>query len=77
MQKKSRRDADGKLIYDYEVLRRKADLYVVDCNVMGSSCETDGDLKFTLLSYFEGLVFEVLKDLVKVGGQFQGYLPII
>ena len=77
LQRKSRRDDDGKLVYDGEVLRRKGDLYKVDCNVTGSSCGTADDPKFALLRYFLDLVFEAVKDLVKVGGQFQGYKPII
>ena len=77
LQRKSKRDDDGKLVYDGEVLRRKGDLYKVDCNVTGSSCGTADDPKFALLRYFLDLVFEAVKDLVKVGGQFQGYKPII
>mmetsp|Transcript_8170 Transcript_8170/g.7707 ORF Transcript_8170/g.7707 Transcript_8170/m.7707 type:complete len:156 (-) Transcript_8170:331-798(-) len=77
IQKASRRDDDGKLVYDGEVIRRKGDLYLVDCNVTGSSCGTADDPKFALLNYFEDLVFAAVKDLVKVGGQFEGYLPII
>ena len=77
MQKKARRTDDGKLVYDGEILRRKGDLYLVDCNVTGLSCGTDDDPKFALFNYFEGLVFEAVKDLVKVGGKFEGYTPII
>ena len=58
MQKALRRDNDGKLVYDGEDLRRKGDLYMVDCNVTGSSCGTADYSKVALLNYFEDLVFE-------------------
>ena len=76
MQRESRRDGDGKLKYDGKVVRKKGDLYRVDCNVTGSSCGTADDPKFALLQYFQELVFESVKELVKVGGQYEGYLPI-
>ena len=77
IQRTSRRNEDEKLVYDGDVLRRKGDLYLVDCNVTGSSCGTADDPKFALLTYFEGLVFEAVKDSVKEGGKFEGYTPII
>ena len=52
-------------------------MYLVNCNVMISSCGTADDPKFSLLAYFGGMVFEVVNDLVKVGGKFEGYTPII
>ena len=76
LQKASQRNADSKLVYDGEVIRRKGDLYKVDYNVTGSSCGTKDDPKFALLNYFEELIFPAVKDLVKVGGQFEGYIPI-
>ena len=63
-------------MYDGEILRQKGDLYLVDCNVTGSTCGTSDDSKFVLLSYFHKLVFEAVKDLVKVGGTFEEYLPV-
>ena len=67
MQKKARMTDDGKLVYDGEVLRRKEDLYLIDCNVTGPSCGTADDPKFALINYFRGLVFETVKDLMKMG----------
>ena len=64
-------------MYDGEVVRRKSDLYKVDYNVTASSCETADDSKFSLLVYFRELVFDAIKDLVKLGGEFEGYAPII
>ena len=43
----------------------------------GSSCGTADDPKFALLDYFEDLVFEAVKDLVKLGGKFDRCTPII
>lgn len=77
IQNASRRDDEGKLVYNGEILRNKGYLYLVDCTMMGSSCRTADDPKFTLLNYFEGLVFEAVKDLAKVGRRFRGYAPII
>ena len=78
MQRASRRDQEtGKLIYDGEILRRKGDLYLVDCNVTVSNSGSADDPKFALLDYFRELVFEAVKDLVRVGGKFEGYLTII
>ena len=76
-QRAARRDQEtGRIVYDGEILRQKGDLYLVDCNVTGSTCGTSDDPKFALLSYFHELVFEAVKDLVKVGGKFEGYLPV-
>ena len=64
-------------MYDGEVLRREGDLYLVDYNVTGSLCGTADDPRFAFLTYFEGLVFEAVKDLVKDGGKFESYTPVI
>ena len=76
MTKESRREESGKLVYDGKVIRKKGDLYPVDCNVTESTSGTADDPKFSLLTYFEKLIFPTVKDLVKVGGQFEGHLPI-
>lgn len=76
LQRASRRNEEGKIVYDGEVLRRKGDLYLADCNVTGSKSGTADDPKFSLLQYFFNLIFPAVKDLVKVGGQFAGYKPI-
>ena len=77
MQQESWRNKDGKLVYACKVLRKKCDLYCVDCNVAGSSCGTVDDPKFVLLTYFGDLIFESVKDMVKVSGKFEGYVLII
>ena len=43
----------------------------------GSSCGTADDPKFALLNYFRDNIFEAIKDLVKVGGKYEGYTTII
>ena len=77
LQMKSRRYEEGKVVYDGEMIQRKRDLYKVDCNVTGSSCGTADDPKFSLVNYFRELIFPAVKDLVKVGGTFEGYTTII
>lgn len=42
-----------------------------------SLCGMADDPKFALLSYFKDLVFNAVKDLVKVRGKFEGYLLLI
>ena len=64
------------IVYDGKILRQKGDLYLVDCNVTWLTCGSYDDPKFALLSYFHELVFEAVKDLVKVKGKFEGYLPV-
>jgi len=44
--------------------------------VTGSKCGTSDDPEFALLNYFMHLIFPCVKDLVKVGGRYEGYLPI-
>jgi len=77
IQRVSRRDPEtGKLVYDGEILRRKGGLYLVDCNVTGSKSGTADEPKFPLSQYFVNSIFPAVKDLVKVGSEFEGYLPI-
>ena len=57
IQRVGRRDElTEKMKYDREVLRRKDDLFLVDCNVTGSNCGNVDDLKFALLDYFCNLI---------------------
>ena len=51
--------------------------WLVDCCVTGSSCGTDSNPKFHLLSCFRENIFPILADLVGVGGKYEGYTPII
>ena len=71
------RNEEGKLVYDGDVLRWEGYLYLVAFNVTGSSCSTADDPKFALLTYFEVLEFEAVKNLAKEGGILAGYTPII
>ena len=59
-----------------EVLRKKDDCYFVDCAVTGSSYGTAKDPKFPLKPFFEKNVFPAVEELVKVGGKYEGYLPV-
>ena len=61
------------LKYDGKVIQKEEDLYRVDCNVTGLSCGTADDPTSALLQYFQELVFELVNDLVKVGGQYEEY----
>ena len=58
------------------ILRKKSDLFKVNCPVIGSSYGTDSDLKFTLKPYFENQIFKSVEELVKVGRDFEGYTPV-
>ncbi len=63
----------GKLRYLWWMERSTR--YLVDCAVTGSSCGTADDSKFALLDYFRNnIIFEAIKDLVKVGGKYEGYV---
>ena len=59
-----------------DVLRKKGDVYLVDCAVTGSSYGTSTDPKFPLKPFFELNVFPAVKELVKVGGEYEGYQPV-
>ena len=65
------KDREGK------VLRRKGDVYFVDCNVTGSNEGTAKDPKFSLLQYFKHAVFPEIESLTSVGGTWYGYTPVI
>jgi hypothetical protein len=60
-----------------KVLRKKGDVYFVDCCVTGASEGTPKDPKFPLLSYFKHGVFPEIEKLTKPGGRFFGYTPVI
>ncbi|CAJ1966061.1 unnamed protein product [Cylindrotheca closterium] len=52
-------------------------LYLVDCNVTGSSEGTPDDPKFVLKKLFEHHIFQKLDGLVATGGQYEVYIPVI
>ena len=52
-------------------------LWLVDCCVTGSSCGTESNPKFPLLSCFRENIFTILADLVGAGDKYKGYTPII
>ena len=62
--------------YDGSLVRKKGDAYLVDCNVTGSSKGTEDNPKFPLKEVFQREVFPAVDDLVKEGGEYEGYLPI-
>jgi hypothetical protein len=59
------------------VLRKKGDVYLVDCNVTGSGEGTSKEPKFPLMTFFATTVFPEIEKLVKKGGRFEGYTPVI
>ena len=67
----------GAAQYRGPLLREKGDAYSVDCCVTGSNEGTSDDPKFSLVRFFRLLVFLRILDLVKVGGDFEGYIPDI
>jgi hypothetical protein len=76
-QRQSNRNAVGILRYDGPILRRKGDCYFVDLNVTGSVEGTSDKPKFALRSLFEKTVFPRISELVKSGGEYAGYVPVI
>lgn len=75
--KESRRDEDGKIHYDGEIIRYKGDAYLVDCNVTGSDQGSSDKPKFSLMALFRDHVFPEIAALVAPGGAYEGYLPVI
>jgi hypothetical protein len=71
------RQADGSIKYSGPVVRKKGDLYLVDCAVTGSNPGTLDNPKFPLKGLFENKVFPDIEALVGPGGKFEGYTPII
>ena len=58
------------------VLRRKDDLYLVDCCVTGSNDGTSTDSKFSLGRLFRNGIRKRVKELVGVGGRFEGRIVV-
>ena len=67
---------DGRVRYCGKVVRKKGDVYNVDCAVTGSSSGSVADPKCPLLPIFHDHVFPKVKDLVGPGGKYEGYTPI-
>jgi len=70
-------NAAGNTVYQGDVLRRKGDKYLVDVCVTGANSGTSDKPKFALLPYMRDEIFELVSTLVKQGGQFEGYKPVI
>ena len=70
------RNENGQVRFSGEILRRKDDLYLVDCAVTGSSCGTPMDPKKPLLPEFENNIFKRVETLVGPGGEFEGFTPV-
>jgi hypothetical protein len=77
LQKQSVRQLDGSFKQTGPVIRRKGDLYLVDCCVTGASHGTPDDPKFALKYMFELHVFPEIARLVGPGGEYEGFIPII
>ena len=67
----------GAMRYQGRVLREKGDAYSVDVCVTGSNEGTSDDPKFSLVRFFREVVFQIILDWVKEGGDFEGYIPVI
>jgi hypothetical protein len=74
--KESRKTEDGCTKYDGVTIREMGDAYLIDCNVTGSNEGTSDAPKFSLLSLFRDHVFPKVLELVKNGGEFEGYFPV-
>ena len=59
------------------VVRKKDDLYLVDCAVTGSNKGTSDDPKFPLLNLFEHHIFPRIETLVGPGCKYEGYKVVI
>ena len=59
------------------VVRKKDDLYFVDCAVTGSNKGTSDDPKFPLLNLFEHHIFPRIVTLVGPGCKYEGYIVVI
>ena len=66
------RQADGRIKYCGPVVRKKDDLYLVDCAVTGCSHGTLDNPKFPLKALFENKMFPDVEVLVGPGGKFEG-----
>ena len=75
--RKSRRTGEGNLVRDGPIVRRKDDVYLVDCNVTGSNEGTSNEPKFSLLSLFRDIIFPKIEKLVGRGGRYEGDIPVI
>ena len=75
--RKMERQVDGKMRATGPVLRRKDDLYLVDCCVTGSTDGTSADPKFSLLRLFRNGIRQRVRELVAPGGRFEGRTVII
>ena len=62
----SRRDENSQLVYDGDVVRRKDDLYKVNCAVTGSSEGTVNDPKCPLLPIFCDCIFKKIEKIYVV-----------
>ncbi|KAL3910874.1 MAG: hypothetical protein SGARI_001917 [Bacillariaceae sp.] len=75
--RQSRRDENDDLKYDGEIVRKKGDVYFVDCNVTGSDEGTSDKPKFSLKRLLDDVMFPYIAELVSRRGEYAGYLPVI
>ena len=59
------------------VLKKKGDIYFVDCNVTGSSEGTARDPKFPFDQFFKHAGFPDFERLTCPNGRFFGFTPVI
>jgi hypothetical protein len=77
MVRKSIRQPDRRLRQNGDIVRSKGDVYRIECAVTGSDVGTAENPKFPLLNLFHDFIFPQVEELVRPGGRFAGYTPII
>ena len=70
------RQTDGRIRATGPIVRRKDDLYLIDCCVTGSTDGTSTDPKFSLARLFRNGIRQRVKELVGPGGRFEGHTVI-
>ena len=70
------RQANGSIRYTGPLVRKKGDVYDVDCAVTGSSEGTPDNPKCALLPIFLNIIFPRVQELVGPGGKYEGYTPV-
>ena len=58
-------------------IRMADDLYMVPCEVVADSRGTSANPKFSLMSFLRDIFFPQIEIIVGVGGEWEGYTPII
>ena len=71
-QREGLRQLYGTIKYNGQIVRRKGDVYDVDCAVTGTNEGSVDDPKCPLLPIFKDIVFPLVAELVGEGGSILG-----